>query len=200
MRRAARSLPHLLVSCVLCLVFCLLSFEFLSWAFFVSFFFLLFWLLCAFGQQGRTQPNTNTNNTMASFDRSQWNIFTCERVFEPPLLSSGGGASEERLSSLQSSISFPGLRAPSGDVRPFFLSLSFFSLQGLTRGKQEIERPLGLSLGKIFVASISPLFGGHIQALQAAPADASVFLKTIETGPLFFFLFFLLLCCFFSSF
>eukprot|EP01096_Ripella_sp_DP13-Kostka_P018116 TRINITY_DN9697_c0_g1_i1.p1 TRINITY_DN9697_c0_g1~~TRINITY_DN9697_c0_g1_i1.p1 ORF type:complete len:177 (-),score=52.29 TRINITY_DN9697_c0_g1_i1:86-571(-) len=98
---------------------------------------------------------------MASFDRSQWNIFTCERVFEPPLLSSGGGASEERLSSLQSSISFPGLRAPSGD---------------------EIERPLGLSLGKIFVASISPLFGSHIQALQAAPADASAFLKTIETA------------------
>lgn len=53
-----------------------------------------------------------------SFENSSWKIYTCERLFEPPLISTGGGVVEERLSTLQASISFPGFRRPVFDSFP----------------------------------------------------------------------------------
>eukprot|EP01095_Lingulamoeba_sp_RSL-Kostka_P003379 TRINITY_DN14363_c0_g1_i1.p1 TRINITY_DN14363_c0_g1~~TRINITY_DN14363_c0_g1_i1.p1 ORF type:complete len:153 (+),score=45.41 TRINITY_DN14363_c0_g1_i1:80-538(+) len=70
-----------------------------------------------------------------SFDSKTWSIFTCERVFKPPILGSIGGSTEERLSSLQTNISFPSFKPPN-----------------------QSEKPLGLSLAKTLVTTTSHIF------------------------------------------
>jgi len=75
-----------------------------------------------------------------TLNHTDWNIFTCDEVFEPPIISSSTAISEAQLGIFQSGISFPGLQAPQGNV----------------------GRPIGISLASTFVSSVRHLFDNPI--------------------------------------
>jgi len=108
-----------------------------------------------------------SNNTVLSasmqresLDFTNWPIFSCDGIFEPPLISSQAPLTHEKLGYLQSTVSFPGMASPENRVKP-----------------------VGVAIGKMFVSAVRKLFEQQAHTTTPVPLDVKRMRDAIHDTP-----------------